>query len=461
MKLPVLFVPLMTLALGVQAQQAYKYNAPGKHYSPYVRHALTKQLTTAHKTTAAHERISGYSVYVFDGSSMNIQDSSNFKYSNARGFQFNPNSMFLDDETIQFDSATYFVDFGSGFQLDHILKSTYDNANKRLTRTELRPDFTPQPENFRDRRAFYDANGNLSIEYVLGWNNSTNAWDTLTRKHYGYNGQNQLIADSIYVYSSADFMNRTEYSLDGNGNQVEIALFQRQSGSWIPQYLEKHTYDALNNLTTNYGQQYDQTTSSWVDNSFDTFAYNNHHVYHFTENWFWNTTTSSWEYTTRELRTLNAAGDRVMIQDMKQWDAQTSTWEDNAVIEWAYTAMGHPSNGVISIDFGGTPFEVGNVNVFYEQYNDLHIGDTKEKTSTLSLYPNPATNIINLEWAQPLHDAKISLTNMMGQQVYQTNQPVNGSSMSVQIDQLPAGTYLLSVHNNTGIVLETKTVVKQ
>lgn len=460
MKLPVLFVPLMTLALGVQAQQAFKYNAPGKHYSPYVRQALAKHLSTAQKTTAAHERIVGYSVYVFNGTGMGLQDSTNFQYSNARGSQFNPNNMFLDEENIPFDTATYFVDFGSGIEFDRAHKATFDNSDRRTSVVELRQGSTSSRENFRDRRFNYDASGNLSITYVLGWNTSTNQWDTLTRRHYAYNSQNQLIADSIYVYSSSDFISKTEYSPDGSGNQLEIALYQRQSGNWVPQFLEKHTYDALNNLTTNVGMDYDVSIADWVNSSFDTFAYNNNHLYHFTESQIWNTTTNSWENSRREFRTLNSTGDRVAIQDMKNWDAQTNTWEDEVVIEWTYTSMGNPLLGLLSVDFGG-PFEVGNINAFYEQYHDLHVADAKEKTNALTVYPNPATSVINLQWAQPVRDAKISITNMAGQQVYQTNQSVNGSSASVQISHLPAGTYLLSVHDNTGTALETKTVVKQ
>ncbi|MCD6063587.1 MAG: hypothetical protein K0R82_1498 [Flavipsychrobacter sp.] len=461
MRLPLLFLTLATLSFSALAQQPYKFTAPGRHFSPNVRQALAKQRpATAQKTTAAHERVSGFSVYVFNGSGMDVQDSSNYFYSNARGSVFNANELFINEDNILLDSATYFVDNGSGIEFDRAQKGFYDNANRRTSLIELRQGATSTPENFRDRRAVYNSNGDLAIEYVLGWNSGTNAWDSLSRKHFAYDTQNQLIADSIYVYSSAQFMGKSEYTLDANGNQLQWNFYQWQSGNWVPTVREIHTYDALSNLRTNTSQRYNTTTTAWVNSSFDTFAYNNSHVYHFTESQVWDTVAAVWVNSSQEFRTLNASADRVLTQDMKQWDESTTSWQDASVIDWTYNAMGNPTQGIITVDFGGSPMEVANINLFYEVYDDLNVAGIQHKQNSLTVYPNPAMNTINLKWAKAVSNAGISLTNMAGQQVYRTSQPLNGTSASLHVDHLPAGTYLLNITNDSGVVTDTKTVVK-
>jgi len=71
------------------------------------------------------------------------------------------------------------------------------------------------------------------------------------------------------------------------------------------------------------------------------------------------------------------------------------------------------------------------------------------------VYPNPATNTINFQSADPL--TQIIITNVFGQEV----QTISGDINSVDISNLPNGIYLIAASTNKQQTLKTKIVVSR
>jgi len=75
--------------------------------------------------------------------------------------------------------------------------------------------------------------------------------------------------------------------------------------------------------------------------------------------------------------------------------------------------------------------------------------------STISLYPNPVKDILNIQLESSTEEASLVLTNAMGQKIMELNQ-VSGSSFSMELSTLDNGVYFLEVSQTNGI---TKTKI--
>ena len=81
--------------------------------------------------------------------------------------------------------------------------------------------------------------------------------------------------------------------------------------------------------------------------------------------------------------------------------------------------------------------------------------------SNAILYPNPAKNDITIELQQPLTENGIlQITDIAGRVLQQ--QPVNGSqnTIKVNIKQLPAGRYFVSIKNKVDFIRESVVIIR-
>jgi len=73
------------------------------------------------------------------------------------------------------------------------------------------------------------------------------------------------------------------------------------------------------------------------------------------------------------------------------------------------------------------------------------IGEVNSNTS-ISVYPNPTNDILNIQMPQPL-DGTLSITNVLGQQVYTVKMANNSSLTQVSMGSLSQGIYLLKIES--------------
>lgn len=80
-------------------------------------------------------------------------------------------------------------------------------------------------------------------------------------------------------------------------------------------------------------------------------------------------------------------------------------------------------------------------------FEDIQLGqEDLELTSALAIYPNPANEILNIRFKNPI-EAKVLIYNMLGQNV-KTYQ-ISTQETSLNISDLLAGIYLLKINNET------------
>jgi hypothetical protein len=81
------------------------------------------------------------------------------------------------------------------------------------------------------------------------------------------------------------------------------------------------------------------------------------------------------------------------------------------------------------------------------------LGLSSIKTNNLSIYPNPATNMININGSE--NTSKIVISNILGEKTMEINSP----SKSINIESLKPGVYFLTLYD--GEKTSTKKLIKK
>ena len=81
----------------------------------------------------------------------------------------------------------------------------------------------------------------------------------------------------------------------------------------------------------------------------------------------------------------------------------------------------------------------------------------KNETTTLSVYPNPATDILNININNAnFKNSNLSIYDITGKQIITTN--MNGANAQINIEGLSNGVYFLNVNNKNGYDVKVKFV---
>lgn len=113
-----------------------------------------------------------------------------------------------------------------------------------------------------------------------------------------------------------------------------------------------------------------------------------------------------------------------------------------------YTTSGTPTHSLI------TAKGCDSVVTLHLTVNTCTGIDEISESNYINIYPNPTKDIINIEMSQPM-DGTISITNVLGQQVYSGKISNNTTTKQISIGTLPQGIYLLKIES------EEQTIVKR
>ena len=94
-------------------------------------------------------------------------------------------------------------------------------------------------------------------------------------------------------------------------------------------------------------------------------------------------------------------------------------------------------------------------------YLDGVLGIENNKIKDFVLYPNPVKNNLNIEFnSRENTTVNISITNMMGQNVYSSNKQINEGNNTIKINtnNYKSGIYFVNISNNKGMLITKKFV---
>ena len=111
---------------------------------------------------------------------------------------------------------------------------------------------------------------------------------------------------------------------------------------------------------------------------------------------------------------------------------------------WRINSWYHPD----TVGFYGNCTADGCTYYFARIPPPTSVQEVQQEKGKLSAWPNPVTNLLNLQWnGQPLNKGRLSLLNIMGQTVWQ-NESMTGSI--VDMSAFPTGIYLLQYQARNG-----------
>jgi hypothetical protein len=128
------------------------------------------------------------------------------------------------------------------------------------------------------------------------------------------------------------------------------------------------------------------------------------------------------------------------------------------IANWRVDALGFNCNPTLRLAGGNNSPYVAKVKSHSNQNNNRVAGIKQAyNTNKATIYPNPANNILNINFASAVNKASVKIFSVIGSEVLSTT--ATGNDVSVDISNLASGTYMVQIITDN--VSETKKIVKQ
>lgn len=89
------------------------------------------------------------------------------------------------------------------------------------------------------------------------------------------------------------------------------------------------------------------------------------------------------------------------------------------------------------------------------------VANVSNNQNVVTLYPNPARDILNVQYDKNAGIRNISIHNLVGKQVASFRVNGSGNSVKLDINNIPSGVYFLRLKDNTGRVTATRRFTHQ
>lgn len=131
----------------------------------------------------------------------------------------------------------------------------------------------------------------------------------------------------------------------------------------------------------------------------------------------------------------------------------------SSVANWRVDATGFNCNPTLRLN-GNNSTYAAKVKSHSNQNNNRMSG-IKQLTNAnkVSVYPNPATNVLNIGFEASANKVSVKIFSVIGSEILSTSQSSVGNNLSVDISNLASGTYMVQI--TTDNLVETKKIVKQ
>jgi hypothetical protein len=259
------------------------------------------------------------------------------------------------------------------------LTFTYNTSKKVLTTTAETWAATDW-QNFFKQTNTYDGSGFLTNTLSQNWNEVSSEWDNNLQYNYTNNP-------------------------DGTANQVILQVWDDLASEWNDSQRSSYTYNTSKEVLTTVTEMW--TGASWINfsrhtNTYDTYGYLTHELSE-----TWDFLSSSWKNSSQSTYTNNGDG-TPNVRITQSWDL-TNVWI-NSVRE-TYTYI--PSTAILQVT---------------------------DKNS-LTIYPNPAHDIITIKANEGTAGSTYSITDQNGKLIL--TGILSNESTTVDISRLSNGLYFL------------------
>lgn len=409
---------------------------------------------TANKGTAMKQRVTATSMYAVnpDGSSY-IVDSTGYKYSGKRGSSFDLHFLGYREHypgtrtggtnrdftevAIQADSMTFYrvgdtVVFGA---------RTYTTTGKVATNYS-KPGNEPPFSNGILMINKYNTGGFVTAQQQLGWNLSTNGWDTIRLRKLTYSATGLITRDTLFEYIGAALqpVSFISYQHDIQGNLVQQSATERYGTGWRDVYRRNNTYDTQNRMVRS-AYEFNLGTGL-VPTDLDSFEYTGS-LTAFTKWTMYTRIRSNWMRSQKWEKHLNA---QMLADTLKimSWNLSTNIWDISSMTAFRYNSYGNPVRSAVYMVNATTPRLINTY--YYELFDDTPAGVNGIHKVAATVYPNPAQDELNIKVPDALNkQVSIVITDISGRVMISQQSEWTQDVTQIGIGHLATGTYLVHI----------------
>lgn len=401
------------------------------HHMSLSNHLTSCQDHAAAKTTSGNWQRCIAEVFSQKAGSVQTPiDSVTFAYTGAR-----PGSVM---GSMKFDNSSMYFNAGGTYSVFSTTTQTFDTHDNILTKTQKDFDFSSSAFiNSMFTTYTYDAMNNQLTELDQSWNTSTSAWENNTRFVNTFTAGNNLATQTELHWVGTTWQN---YHVDSftysSTNKILLRLtktWNTATSGWDPFLRTTATYDASDNMTSMLYELW--SGSTWNDDSKVIFSnYIGAGLYQKAIAQSWSYSASAFVNAYKDSITYNSYNQPVYYFD-EQWSTTTNSWNTDTSMSMHY---------------------------YYELYS-TGITEVNGNTTTLEVYPNPASDVINISAAiAGATHTTISLLDVTGRVVTFIGSDIREGLNNIQYpaEHLPAGVYFIHLTNDKSDITRKLVIAK-
>ena len=283
--------------------------------------------------------------------------------------------------------------------------------------------------------------GKLTTLLIYEWN--TNQWVLFGKIDNTYDGNGNLTVEIISIMNVSQWVALEKYEHTYvNTNRTVLTAFEWNmvNSQWDNNWKDEYTYDGSGKLLIEIDSYWENP--QWVD--YDKFDYtydgNGNTIREIKS--VWNTTGNQWDENWKYEYTFNLAYDG----------------SDLIVPLWYYGAYDYTYNNMVTVEnfYDFIDPDWVNSEKFIYNYSDYESTldiDDEILSKSISLYPNPVSDILTINSETPL--TKVEFYSVLGKKVKE----INSDFKSIRTDNLSNGFYIVRIQSENG--LTSKKLIKK
>lgn len=379
------------------------------------------------------------SVFTLNAGSIHfVDDSETYIYSGSQGGCYSGGD--LMETSLKYDHSVKYYNTGISFDSGANAIQTFDSHSNIFTNVKQQFDgFYGTFMNSSKTMYTYDSSGNQVIETDQSWNTATSAWDNTVKYIHTYTTGNLLHTRTAQVWSGSD---------------------------WRNYFLETFSYNSTNKPTTVIHKRWDNTTLTWEPNLRITATYDStgNLTSALSEVWYG----TFWVSDGKELYSNYTASGLYQQFIVQHYDIDSMAFFNDYKDSIVYNTYDHP------VYYFKIPwsFDLNSWNTdtteeyhfYYEPYTTTAITDVKAEATTMDVYPNPASHVVNINAViAEGKNSTISLLDASGRIVSTidgNNIHEGVNNIQYPLEQLPAGIYFVSLKNDKANITRKIVIAK-
>jgi len=299
----------------------------------------------------------------------------------------------------------------------------------------------------KSRYLFTYNNLNLIVEKLdLNWYHLQNKWINDTTIIYQYNSTNELTGKYVNVWSSYinDWENNswTDFTYHlGNKNKQTFSIWDFYYLIWDIRSITKFVYDTENRIIEQCLLTKRSLSANWLNDSKIEYKYNINSLIEEEIYWYWDEVQQNW-FENYKIAYVYDNNSKLINLTLFYFDWDYLIWTNRYQTVYNYDNDSQLIRSTFFYWNYGQWINQYLYNYYYPGYTTVN----KVETSfTMKLFPNPASESIQIELSKPwLGDIQIKITDLGGKLVY-NQQHHNHQSIHIRLPKLTNGVYLVHV----------------